>query len=137
MRVIIAIVLSAAALAACTPESNNDVTGSIDNCARKLYSAVQSQGQETVRRGVHRLRARRDHDLLDRLHAEGRAVIAGKKSRASLRHVIERHRPQPQRQIRLAMQRGDHLAHRQPRHVGERVRETGRAPRGRSMLPSA
>jgi hypothetical protein len=40
MRVIIAIVLSAAVLAACTPESssNADVTGSIDNCARKLYS---------------------------------------------------------------------------------------------------
>jgi hypothetical protein len=39
MRAIIAIVLAAAALAACTPESNNDVTGSIGNCARKLYSA--------------------------------------------------------------------------------------------------
>ena len=40
MRVIIAIVLSAAALAACTPENSGkaDVTGSIDNCARKLYS---------------------------------------------------------------------------------------------------
>jgi hypothetical protein len=38
MRAIIAIVLSAAALAACTPESN-DVTGSIENCARKLYSS--------------------------------------------------------------------------------------------------
>ena len=37
MRVIIAIVLSAAALAACTPESNSDVTGSIEDCARKLY----------------------------------------------------------------------------------------------------
>jgi hypothetical protein len=37
MRVIIAIVLSATALAACTPESS-DVTGSVDNCARKLYS---------------------------------------------------------------------------------------------------
>jgi hypothetical protein len=36
MRAIIAIVLSAAALAACTPD--NDVTGSIGNCARKLYS---------------------------------------------------------------------------------------------------
>ena len=38
MRAIIAIVLSAAALAACTPESNGDVTGSIEDCARKLYS---------------------------------------------------------------------------------------------------
>ena len=38
MRVIFAILLSAAALAACTPESNNDVTGSVDDCARKLYS---------------------------------------------------------------------------------------------------
>ena len=38
MRVIIAIVLSAAALAACTPEGNSDVTGSVDDCARKLYS---------------------------------------------------------------------------------------------------
>lgn len=36
MRAIIAIVLSAAALAACSPD--NDVTGSIGNCARKLYS---------------------------------------------------------------------------------------------------
>jgi len=38
MRVIFAIFLSAVALAACTPESNNDVTGSVDDCARKLYS---------------------------------------------------------------------------------------------------
>ena len=38
MRVIIAIVLSVAALAACTPESTSDVTGSIEDCARKLYS---------------------------------------------------------------------------------------------------
>jgi hypothetical protein len=38
MRVIIAIFLSATALAACTPESSNDVTGSVDDCARKLYS---------------------------------------------------------------------------------------------------
>ena len=38
MRIIIAIVLSAAALASCTPESNNDVTGSVENCVRKLYS---------------------------------------------------------------------------------------------------
>jgi hypothetical protein len=37
MRAIIAIVLSAAALAACTPE--NDVTGSIGSCARQLYSS--------------------------------------------------------------------------------------------------
>ena len=38
MRVILAIILSAAALTACTPEGNNDVTGSIGDCARKLYS---------------------------------------------------------------------------------------------------
>jgi hypothetical protein len=38
MRVIIAIILSAAVLTACTPESNNDVTGSVGDCARKLYS---------------------------------------------------------------------------------------------------
>ena len=40
MRVIIAITLAAMALAACTPENSShaDVTGSIDNCARKLYS---------------------------------------------------------------------------------------------------
>ena len=38
MRVFIAIILSAAALAACTPESSNDITGSIGECARKLYS---------------------------------------------------------------------------------------------------
>ena len=37
MRAIIAIVLSAAALAACSPD-NNDVTGSIGSCAKKLYS---------------------------------------------------------------------------------------------------
>jgi hypothetical protein len=37
MRAIIAIILSAAALAACSPD-NNDVTGSIGSCARKLYS---------------------------------------------------------------------------------------------------
>lgn len=37
MRAIIAIMLSAAVLAACTPD-NDDVTGAIDNCARKLYS---------------------------------------------------------------------------------------------------
>lgn len=36
MRAIIAIVLSAAALAACS--SDNDVTGSIGSCARKLYN---------------------------------------------------------------------------------------------------
>jgi len=40
MRVIIAIVLSAAVLGACMPENSSraDVTGSIDNCVRKLYS---------------------------------------------------------------------------------------------------
>src|SRR6187549_1206875 len=38
MRAMIAIMLSAAALAACTPD-NNDVTGSIEQCASKLYSA--------------------------------------------------------------------------------------------------
>jgi hypothetical protein len=36
MRDIIAIVLSAAALASCSPE--NDVTGSIGSCVNKLYS---------------------------------------------------------------------------------------------------
>ena len=36
MRAIIAIVLSAALLAACSPD--NDVTGSIASCARKLYN---------------------------------------------------------------------------------------------------
>ena len=38
MRAIIAIVLSAAVLAACKPDNNNDVTGSVDSCARNLYS---------------------------------------------------------------------------------------------------
>ena len=40
MRVIIAIFLSAAAQGACKPENSRkaDVTGSIDNCVRKLYS---------------------------------------------------------------------------------------------------
>jgi hypothetical protein len=39
MRVFIAIMLSAVVLAGCKPDNNNDITGSIDNCARKLYSA--------------------------------------------------------------------------------------------------
>jgi hypothetical protein len=39
MRAIIFIVLSAAALASCKPENNNDVTGSIDSCTRQLYSS--------------------------------------------------------------------------------------------------
>ena len=39
MRIIIAIVLSAALLASCTPENSNDVTGSTGICASKLYSA--------------------------------------------------------------------------------------------------
>jgi hypothetical protein len=38
MRAIIAIMLSAAVLAACTPDNNSDITGAIDTCARKLYS---------------------------------------------------------------------------------------------------
>ena len=40
MRATIAIVLSAAVLGACMPENGSkaDVTGSIDNCVRKLYS---------------------------------------------------------------------------------------------------
>lgn len=37
MRAVIVVILSAAALAACSPD-NNDVTGSIENCARQLYS---------------------------------------------------------------------------------------------------
>jgi hypothetical protein len=36
MRAIIVILLSAAALAACSPD--NDVTGSISSCAKQLYS---------------------------------------------------------------------------------------------------
>ena len=39
MRVLIAIILSAMVLAGCKPDNSNDVTGSIDICARKLYSA--------------------------------------------------------------------------------------------------
>ena len=39
MRVILAILLSAVVLAGCKPDNNsNDITGSIDTCARKLYS---------------------------------------------------------------------------------------------------
>ena len=45
MRAIIAIVLSAAALAACSPD-NNDVTGSIDSCARKLYSTYDPKNMK-------------------------------------------------------------------------------------------
>ena len=37
MRAIITMILAAAVLSACKPE-NNDITGSIDNCAQKLYS---------------------------------------------------------------------------------------------------
>ena len=37
MRAMIVIILSAVALAACTPDS--DVTGSIDKCTRQLYSS--------------------------------------------------------------------------------------------------
>ena len=40
MRILVAIMLSAVVLAGCNPDTNNnDITGSIDNCARKLYSA--------------------------------------------------------------------------------------------------
>ena len=40
MRAVLAIMLSAVVLAGCNSESsNNDITGSIDNCARNLYSA--------------------------------------------------------------------------------------------------
>ena len=46
MRVIIAIFLCAAALAACTPESGNDVTGSVGDCARKLYSAYNPKDKK-------------------------------------------------------------------------------------------
>src|SRR6266496_2630421 len=42
---------------------------------------------------------------------------------ASPLHIIERHGPEPERQIRLEMQCGDHFAHWQPRHIGKRVRE--------------
>jgi hypothetical protein len=38
MRAIIAIALAAAVLAACKPDTNSDITGSIDNCAQQLYS---------------------------------------------------------------------------------------------------
>ena len=38
-----------------------------------------------------------------------------------LRQIIERHRPETQREIGLEMQRGDDLAHRQPGDVGERM----------------
>ena len=37
MRAIFIVILSAAALASCTPEKSTDVTGSI-SCANKLYS---------------------------------------------------------------------------------------------------
>jgi hypothetical protein len=61
MRVMIAIILSAAALAACTPENTTtaEVTGSIDNCARKLYSQYNPKDKKqcvavciTCERGV-------------------------------------------------------------------------------------
>jgi hypothetical protein len=37
MRAIIFIMMSAAALVSCTPD-NNEVTGSINDCARKLFT---------------------------------------------------------------------------------------------------
>jgi len=46
MRVIFAILLSATALAACTPESNNDVTGTVSDCARRLYSAYNPKDKK-------------------------------------------------------------------------------------------
>jgi hypothetical protein len=46
MRVIIAIILSAAALAACKPEASHDITGSIDDCARKLYSTYNPKDKK-------------------------------------------------------------------------------------------
>src|SRR5581483_7090043 len=39
------------------------------------------------------------------------------------RQIIERHGPEPERQIRLEMQCGDNLAHRQPCDIRQRVRE--------------
>ena len=44
MRAIIAIVLAAAALAACSPD--NDVTGSIGSCANKLFSPFNPRGMK-------------------------------------------------------------------------------------------
>ena len=44
MRAIIVIVLSAATLAACSPD--NDVTGSIGTCAGKLYSPYNSKNMQ-------------------------------------------------------------------------------------------
>ncbi|WP_291852562.1 hypothetical protein [Bradyrhizobium sp.] len=38
MRAFFAILLTAAALAACTPENSSDVSEAVGNCARKLYS---------------------------------------------------------------------------------------------------
>ena len=38
MRVFIAILLTAVALAGCKPEASSDITGSINDCARKLYT---------------------------------------------------------------------------------------------------
>ncbi|HMM92149.1 hypothetical protein [Bradyrhizobium sp.] len=61
MRVVIAIMLAAVVLAACTPESGSqaDVTGSIDDCARKLYSQYNPKDKKqcvavciTCERGV-------------------------------------------------------------------------------------
>jgi len=46
MRAIFFIVLSAAALASCKPENNSDITGSIDTCARKLYSSYDSRNMK-------------------------------------------------------------------------------------------
>ena len=74
MRVIIAIFLSAAALASCTPESNHDVTGSIETCARKLYS--QYNPKDAKQCVAYRLRTRRGHHLLDSVQAQRRNLTS-------------------------------------------------------------
>ena len=57
-------------------------------------------------------------------------------TRASFLQIIERHAPEPQRQVCLEMQGRDHFAHRQPPHRRARA-GTGRGLQVRSRPPSA
>jgi len=74
MRAIIFIMMSAAALVSCTPD-NNEVTGSINDCARKLFTPYNPKNMKqcvavciACESGVHH--------LLDILHTQRRALIA-------------------------------------------------------------
>jgi hypothetical protein len=89
----------------------------------------------TLRASFARLDPRRGRD-------KNSLEIPGSRSRApgmtlSLLQIFERQGLKPQRQIGLEMQRSDHLAHRQPRHIGERVREPSKTKNYLSLIGGA